>query len=193
MAIILPNTLANSKLIRRGQARIFFGTYTANGADASSFTFLGGRSAKTSFAFSRKYHEIMLEDFLNAVDAQVSGEELKIQCGFGQMTLEKYRELLGSLGLTLTGGTDGATSGSLGLGEDTTTTFRQLVIKTPAPPAYGSAVAGYIQLWKCYPTTTGPLEFAKDGHTTCNVTFHALCDETAIAAGKGGLGVYIDQ
>lgn len=188
MAITIPGAnVPDTGLIVKGPCDFYDGAYLANGQD-STFQFLGGRTTKGTFNFQRKWHMVSIEDFLSACDAAPSGEEFKISVSFIELNLERIRAFTGAYGLTLTGGTTSNPIGTLALGEDRTTTFRQLLVRAPAPSKAGASARMYIQLWKTFVSQVGPMEFAKDGHASLAVTFSALVDTTTFGTANGAVG-----
>lgn len=190
MALVFSGTPAPTRILR-GNADIYTGTYTANGVDAS-MTHEGALAAKVDWHQSRKFHEIMIEQSLNPVAIFPISEEFTIQTTFLEMTLERFRRLTQQLGLTLTGGTDGSTSGTLPLGDDTTENYMQFVVRAKSIPAYGASVKRIIQLWRVTPTSQGSWSFDRQNNVQLQMTFKAVADFSAQAAGKGIIGQIID-
>lgn len=193
MALSFSTALASAKFIPRGSVQVWYGPKVDNGADSSPLTWLGSRSAKLTLNFARKTALADVQEFFNALDAMVVAEELKFTSTYNKLTAANYQELLGMPSLPLTGGGDAATSATLGIGEDDVVQFRQIALRSNAPPSMGAGVKEIVQLWKVFSETQGAQDYAKEAFRTLQVGHHALADETAVSAGKRALGQYLYQ
>ena len=191
MALVYPSDPNTSVLYRRGSGQVYLGAWVTGGADASPLTHLGGSQSGIEFTYKRTMKEVDTDQILSPIAAFPSKEEADLKVTILDLSLANLHNAMGLKSATLTAGGRTDNSGNWNIGGENTEAYFQVIWKgTPIPAS--SAALSVIQLWKCYVAAAGALKFEKGKESGVQITFRALADPTAIAAGKTDLGKWFE-
>lgn len=190
MALVFPSDDASSSYAYSGAGKLYLGTYAPAGADSASLAFVGATTGGIEWDPKRQQKLIECDQYLGSIGAFPTKEDFTVKFTTLDTTLANIYRVLAYSKATLTGGDRTSLSGSLPLGEESYRNYVQLVWKGQALPAYGTH--RLLQLYRCVFIGSSPVKFEKGKESTIQVTFHALSDPSAVAAGKGAVGVIQD-
>lgn len=190
MALVFPSDDASSSFAYSGAGKLYLAPYTPAGADAIGLAFVGATTGGVEWDPKRQQHLIECDQYLGSIGAFPTKEDFTVKFTTIDTTLANIYRVLDYSKNTLTGGERSSSSGSLPLGEESWRAYVQLIWKGPAIPAYGTY--RLLQLYRCAFVGSSAIKFEKGKESTIQVTFHALSDPSAVAAGKGAVGIIQD-
>ncbi len=191
MPVSFPATDIDPRVIVKGAGKVYPAAYVASGADGTAI-FAGATKGGVEISYARTMHSVESDQYLADVTAFSTKEVVTIKSSFLQLNLATLYLLTGTSDQTLVNGTVTDTSSSLTYGQSLTTRYYQLLAKMEAPPGATNSQRVY-QFWKAFVTAIGPAKLMKTGEYVQEVTWMALADVTAVAAGKAPLFQILDS
>ena len=193
MALVFPSDDASAQFAYNGAGKLYIGAYVASGADATlTDGFVGATTGGVEFDPKRTVHPIEVDQYLGAIGAFPTKEDYQVKFTSVDTTLANFKRILALSTSTLTGGTRASTTGALNLGEENARAYYQIVWSGAALTSNTGSTARILQLYRCVFMSVGAVKFEKGKETTVQVTFTALSDPSAVAAGKPAVGIFTD-